>query len=150
MQSVSSIHWWVSFNIVMKIRISKRQGIFCLAKYNLCYLRRAFTRELVFEECIQVSLCDGTFFSTLVAIHIHSHTLVLLFSLSWYSVLMLKCVQQETLPPSVGVAGQDFVGATLRQEPCGVATLSSFPSCDMVVVFLLLPDFSSQPRNWLV
>jgi len=82
--------------------------------------------------------------------HIYSHKLVLLFSLSWYSVLMLKRVQQETLPPSVGVAGQDFVGATLRQKPCGAATLPSFPSCDMVVVFLLLPDFSSQTRNWLV
>lgn len=63
---------------------------------------------------------------------------------------MLKRVQQETLPPSVGVAGQDFVGATLRQEPCGAATLSLFPSYDTVVVFLLLPDLSSQPRNWLV
>jgi len=63
---------------------------------------------------------------------------------------MLKCVQQETLPPSVGVAGQDFVGATLRQEPYGAATLSSFASCDTVVVFLLLPYFSSQTRNWLV
>ena len=97
-----------------------------------------------------MSLCYGTFLSTLVAIHIYSHTLVLLFSLSWYSVLMLKRVQQEALPPSVGVAGQDFVGVTLRQEPCGAATLSSFPSCDIVVVFLLLPDFSYQPRNWLV
>jgi len=63
---------------------------------------------------------------------------------------MLKRVQHETLPPSVGVAGQDSIGVTLRQEPCGAATLPSFPSCDMVVVFLLLPDFSSQPRNWLV
>lgn len=65
---------------------------------------------------------------------------------------MLKRVQQETLPPSVEMAGQDFVGATLMQEPCvGLpATLSSFPSCVVVVVFILFPDLGSQPRNWLL
>lgn len=119
-------------------------------KFTGMWPQKGLYHRISFQECIQVSVCDGIFFTTLVAIYIHSHTLVLLFSLSWYSVLMLKRVQQETLPPSVEMAGQYFVDATLRQEPRGAATLSSFPSFVVVVVFLLLPDLGSQPRNWLL